>query len=176
MGGKAFSAGANALYTPRMDRKVYEIVLAQCFDALKAFFPVIKSPIETPEKTTFGDVDIFVSLEGSNLTLEEINDPTKTAIWTVIEKQLRAAHVSQEGSLACFKSIAIPWPVGSAEDVMAARQLAAESMAGHKAESERGEASTKAVEPGLKATPKRRFIQVDIQLCSTKKELEWRVL
>lgn len=81
--------------------------------------------------------------------------------------------------MVCHKSVAIPWPIGLAEDTMA-RQLAVEalteSLEGLKAESEQGEAGRRAVEPGHKAVPKCRFIQVDIQLCSTKQELEWRVL
>lgn len=177
MGGKAFSTGSDALYTPRMDPQVYETILANCFNALKALFPVIKAPIEAPEKTTFGDIDIAVSLVGSAFTKEDVEDPQKIAVWAAIEKELKAVKVFQEGKLVTSKSVAIPWPNGIDEDVLA-RQVAMEIMVGHKAEAERGEASSKAMMPGLghKAESKNRFIQVDIQLCTTNQELEWRVL
>lgn len=175
MGGKVFSTGSNALFTPRMDPKVYEIILAHCLDALKALFPVIKSPTEAPEKTSFGDIDIIVSLEGSSFIQEQIDNPQRTTVWAAIEKKLKAVQVFQEGKLFRSKNIAIPWPIDIAEDVMA-HQLAVESKVEYKAESKSGKASNKAGEPGHKADPKRRFVQVDIQLCSTNQELEWRVL
>lgn len=175
MGGKAFSTGAHALHTPRMDPKIYAFVLADCFNALKPLFPAIKSPIEAPEKATFGDIDILVSLEDSAFTQDDIDDPQKTVIWTAIEKALKAVQIFQEGKLVSSKSIAVPWPIGTSEDAMAS-QLDAELKAGHKAESERDEASSKAVENSHEAEARDRFVQVDIQLCSTNEELEWRVL
>lgn len=175
MGGKAFSTGSRALYTPRMAPKVYEIVLADCLNALKPLFPIFKAPIEAPEKITFGDIDILVCLEGSPFTPDNIKDPQNIAIWTAIEKALKAVQVFQDGKFISSRSIAVPWPINLGEDVMAS-QLAVESMAGHEAESERGEASSKAVEISHEAEPKNRFIQVDIQLCSTNQELQWRVL
>ncbi|KAJ4414189.1 hypothetical protein N0V82_008091 [Gnomoniopsis sp. IMI 355080] len=174
MGGKAFSTGSHALYTPRMAPKVYEIVLADCLNALRPLFPTIRAPIEAPEKISFGDIDILVSLEGSAFTLDDINDPQKIVVWTAIEQALKAAQVFQEGKVVSSKSIALPWPINMSEDAMVS-QLAVESMAGHKAESERGEASSKAAEISHEAESKNRFIQVDIQLCSTNQELEWRV-
>lgn len=175
MGGKAFSTGSDALYTPRMVPKVYKTTLANCFNALMDLFPVVKAPIEAPEKATFGDIDLLVSLEGSVFTSEDINDHQKAVIWTAIERKLEAVQVFQEGKLFTSKSMAIPWPIRLSKDVMA-DQLAAESIAGHKAESEWGKANNKAVENVHEAETKSRYIQVDIQLCSRDQESEWRVL
>lgn len=175
MGGKAFSTGSDALYTPRMVPKVYDTTLASCFDALADLFHVVKTPIEAPEKATFGDIDLLVSLEGSVFTSEDINDPQKAALWNAIERKLEAVQVFQEGKLFTSKSMAIPWPVGLSKDVMA-DQLAAEDIAGHKAESGWGKANNKAVETIHEAETKSRYIQVDIRLCSSGQDLEWRVL
>lgn len=175
MGGKAFSTGSDALYTPRMVPKVYEFTLANCFDALTDLFHVVKTPIEAPEKATFGDIDLLVSLEGSLFTAEDTNDHQKAAIWNAIERKLEAIQVFEEGKLFNSKSMAIPWPIDLSKDVMV-DQLAAESIAGHKAESGWGEANNKAVETIHEAETESRYIQVDIQLCSSDQELEWRVL
>ncbi|KAJ4394284.1 hypothetical protein N0V93_003501 [Gnomoniopsis smithogilvyi] len=154
--------------------EVYEIVLADCCKAITPLFPIVKAPIEAPEKMTFGDIDILVSLEGSSFTQDDVNDPQKIAVWIAIEKALKAVNVFQEGKLVSSKSIAIPWPIDLSEDVMAG-QVAVESAAGRKADSKRGEASSKAVGLSHEAEPTNRFIQVDIQLCSTNQELRWRV-
>lgn len=175
MGGKAFSTGSDALYTPRMVPKVYEITLANCFDALTDLFPVVKTPIEAPEKATFGDIDLLISLEGSPFTSEDINDHQKADIWKAIERKLKAVQVFEEGKLAISKSMAIPWPISLSKDVMV-DQLAAESIAEHKAESGWGKANNKAVETIHEAETKSRYIQVDIQLCSSDQKLKWRVL
>lgn len=79
MGGKAFATGSEALYTPRMHPEVYKVVLTDCVDVLMAMFPLTKSPIEAPEKTVFGDIDIITSLEGSVFTQEEIRDPRRSS-------------------------------------------------------------------------------------------------
>lgn len=175
MGGKAFSTGSNALYTPRMVPQAYENILANCFNALKALFRVVKTPIEAPAKATFGDIDLIVCLEGSVFTSEDINDLQKTAIWTAIEQNLKAVQVFEEGKLFTSKSMAIPWPADLEKTIMA-DQSAVESIAVHKAESEWGKASSEAVETNDEAETKTRYIQVDIRLCYNDQELNWRVL
>lgn len=175
MGGKAFSTGSDALYTPRMVPRAYQIILANCVNALESLFRVVKAPIEAPAKSTFGDIDLIVSLEGSAFTSEYINDLGKTAIWAAIEQKLKPVQVFQEGKLSTSKSMAIRWPTDLSKDIMA-DQWAVESIAGHKAESEWGKASSEAVETHHEAETKLRYVQVDIRLCYSDQELEWRVL
>lgn len=159
-----FSSGPNALFTPRMARGAYEHIQKSCFALLKPFFPCTKSPIEAPEKTTFGDIDILVSLQGSSFTDEEIKNPQKAAIWTVIEKQLNAVRSYQETKL--IKNFAIPWPTDLTKSVMA-RQLAVEAVVGYKAAAGGDKAADGKAELDF------RCVQVDVHICATDQELEW---
>ena len=61
MGGKAFSHGPEPLSTPRMPPTVYGHLLDHFLVKLAAFFERVASPIEAPEKVTFGDVDLLVA-------------------------------------------------------------------------------------------------------------------
>ncbi|KAL8836898.1 MAG: hypothetical protein Q9176_006028 [Flavoplaca citrina] len=61
MGGKAFSHGPEPLSTPRMPPTVYRHLLDHFLVKLAAFFERVASPIEAPEKVTFGDVDLLVA-------------------------------------------------------------------------------------------------------------------
>ncbi|KAF3764880.1 hypothetical protein M406DRAFT_239722, partial [Cryphonectria parasitica EP155] len=131
MGGKAFSSGPRALYTPRMIPEVYETVLVACLAALRPLFPAVKSLVEAPEKTSHGDIDILVCLEDSSCS-------DKTAIWAQVEAALKALAHEAAGNTS---------PVGQDE-------------------------GGSALEPKLEA--KTRCIQVDIRLCATSQELEWR--
>lgn len=175
MGGKVFSSGRLALYTPRMCRAVYEQVQEYCFTVLKPLFPLVKSPVEAPEKTTFGDIDILVSLQGSLFTEDEMNQPDKTAIWTKIKKDMSAIRTHQETRL--IMNIAIPWPTLDPESM--ARQLAVEAAVGEsggKAAGGGDEAVNAGNEAGEKAEPRQRAIQVDVTLCATDEELVWNKL
>ncbi|KAI4175568.1 MAG: hypothetical protein LQ343_001559 [Gyalolechia ehrenbergii] len=53
MGGKTFATGHEPLPTPRL--------LSQFLAQLASFFEQVAAPVEAPEKTSFGDVDIIVS-------------------------------------------------------------------------------------------------------------------
>lgn len=162
-----FSSGSKPLFTPRMAREAYEHIQKSCFDLLNPFFPCIKSPVEAPEKATFGDIDILVSLQDSLFPDEQIRDPQKAGIWEVIEKQLNAIRSYQE--TPHIKNIAIPWPKTLTESVMS-RQLAVEAVAGYKA----GPSGDKA--GNGKAEPELRYVQVDVHICATDQELEWLCL
>ncbi|KAI4242921.1 MAG: hypothetical protein L6R40_003794 [Gallowayella cf. fulva] len=61
MGGKAFSHGPEPLLTPRMPPAVYLPLLERYRVDLASFFERVASPIEAPEKTSFGDIDFLVS-------------------------------------------------------------------------------------------------------------------
>lgn len=175
MGGKVFTSGPLALYTPRLCRKVYEQMQEHCFAVLKPMFPLVKSPVEAPEKVTFGDIDILISLQASSFTKDEIKQPDKAAIWAAVKKELRAVRTHQETKL--IMNIAIPWPTLNPNSM--ARQLAMEAAVGESG----GKAAVGgagAVTAGDKAEEETklrpRAIQVDITLCATDEELEWNCL
>ncbi|KAK4108750.1 hypothetical protein N656DRAFT_717325 [Canariomyces notabilis] len=63
MGGSAFSSLPDAPYTPRMPPAVYQHVKSAFHTALRELFVYVATPIEGPEKTDHGDVDILVALE-----------------------------------------------------------------------------------------------------------------
>lgn len=175
MGGKVFSSGQRALFTPRITREVYQYTRHQCFAALKPLFPLVKCPIEPPEKATFGDVDILACLEGSSFAADEISDPEKTAVWAAVEKQLQVVRTYQRTSLV--KYFAIPWPTMLTTQMLA-RQLASEAAPAPAGGDKAVGCLDKAVASigdlaKLEAARKLRYIQVDIQLCATQKELEW---
>lgn len=152
MGGKVFSKGDNALHTPPMSPSVYNHVKAKCTTALQklGFFSRVVTPIEAPEKASFGDVDILACLEGTRLPPTAQLDASK---WNEIEKALGASRSIPHGTVSPDKrividdkSFAIPWPAG--------------------------------LDPAgdSKAASSPRYIQVDVRLCDTHQELEWRVL
>ena len=61
MGGKAFAAGPDPLLTPRMPPAIYHSLLTHYITQLAGFFVKVAAPVEAPEKTSFGDIDIIVS-------------------------------------------------------------------------------------------------------------------
>ncbi|KAL1868741.1 hypothetical protein Daus18300_005875 [Diaporthe australafricana] len=169
MGGNAFASGPEALYTPRMGPSVYNHVKAQCTNALKELgFTRVVTPIEAPEKDNFGDVDILACLEGTTFPLSAQLD---ASAWDLIEKSMGAVRSYSEGRIGPdkrriidSKSLAIPWPAAldSAED-----EPAAES-----GEDVQDLGVEKAV--GSEAASGSQYIQVDVRLCDTHQELEWR--
>ncbi|MCJ1258649.1 hypothetical protein MMC24_006482 [Lignoscripta atroalba] len=60
MGGKAFTHGISALSTPRMPPTIYIALRDKYISLLSTLFAEAASPIEAPEKDTYGDIDILV--------------------------------------------------------------------------------------------------------------------
>ncbi|RYO75207.1 hypothetical protein DL762_010136 [Monosporascus cannonballus] len=62
MGGFGFRREGNDLnlHTPRMPPHVYRHIREKVHTALRQRFPVVASPIESPGKIDYGDVDVFV--------------------------------------------------------------------------------------------------------------------
>jgi hypothetical protein len=155
MGGKVFSKGPNPLYTPRMSLATYKLAKANCTNNLtKLGFSRIATPIEAPEKNTFGDVDILVCLEGTSFPPSARFDDAK---WDQLEKTLRAVRSYSEARIGPDKqliidnkSLAIPWPENSATEPDRQRK-----------------------ELGVSSKP--QYVQVDIRLCDTHQELNWRL-
>ncbi|KUI60436.1 hypothetical protein VP1G_07638 [Cytospora mali] len=172
MGGKVFSSGNSPLHTPRMAPVVYEHVKRQCISALKYLFPRVESPIEAPEKSSFGDIDILVSLEGTGSIARSFADPSA---WTPIREALggvRSYHEVRTGAdrskFIDSMSFAIPWPVDLSNDEGAAQTLL-----------ELGQTAATAASDGrvgeAESASKARYVQVDVGLCDNNCELDWRL-
>lgn len=158
MGGKAFSSGSPGkppLKTPRMSPAVYKHVKAQCISDLKKLgFSRVATPIEAPEKDTFGDVDILVCLEETSFPPVPQFD---VSTWDRVGKSLHSERSHYEARIGPDKqriidnmSFAIRWPAAFAT-----------SPAGQKKD------------PEADSGP--WHIQVDVSLCDTRQELEWRL-
>ncbi|KAL8674852.1 MAG: hypothetical protein Q9168_000738 [Polycauliona sp. 1 TL-2023] len=61
MGGKAFTNGPESLLTPRLPPAIYRCLLEDFQVKLAAFFHQVASPIEAPDKVTFGDIDLLAA-------------------------------------------------------------------------------------------------------------------
>lgn len=119
MGGRLFSKGANPLYIPRLAPPIYKHVYSQLSTTLNSLFPCVSKPVEGPAKLSFGDIDLLVNLEGSAFNQEQKEDPTRTDIWTAVEKALRPERIYYERSKVIdVKSLAVPWPKDLSPDQM----------------------------------------------------------
>ncbi|KUI66491.1 hypothetical protein VM1G_01521 [Cytospora mali] len=172
MGGKVFSSGNSPLHTPRMAPVVYEHLKRQCISALKYLFPRVESPIEAPEKSSFGDIDILVSLEGTGSTTRNFADPSA---WTPIREALggvRSYHEVRTGAdrkkFIESMSFAIPWPADLSKDECAAQTLleVGQTAATAASDGRVGEADN---------ASKARYVQVDVGLCDNSHDLDWRL-
>ena len=61
MGGNAFTSGPNPVSTPRMPPEVYFMLRDHYNHILRTLYKRVATPIEAPNKTSYGDVDILVS-------------------------------------------------------------------------------------------------------------------
>ena len=64
MGGRAFTSSSSAnspLLTPRMPPDIYFRLRDHYLQLLSSLYTQIATPIEAPEKTSYGDIDILVS-------------------------------------------------------------------------------------------------------------------
>ncbi|KAL8923426.1 MAG: hypothetical protein Q9172_003123 [Xanthocarpia lactea] len=96
MGGKAFAHGPEPLLTPRMAPAVYRYLLNQFQVQLAAFFAQVATPIEAPEKDSFGDIDFLVA--------KPTNTPFEIA---AVAKALNAQRTLSSRPLY---SLAVPHP------------------------------------------------------------------
>ncbi|KAI4121217.1 MAG: hypothetical protein LQ347_006926, partial [Umbilicaria vellea] len=61
MGGKAFSHLKPPLYTPRLPPALYLALRTRYLAHLSAFYSQVGTPLEAPEKPSYGDIDILVA-------------------------------------------------------------------------------------------------------------------
>lgn len=179
MGGKVFSSGGDPLFTPRLAREAYKQVRESCLAALRPLFPLVGTPVEAPQKTTFGDVDILACIEGSPLAAADQGTQAASydAIWSAVEAALQPRRTNQETPLA--KNFAVPWPLEMSALAMEMQLDVEREVVGG---GEAGSCGDEAVVSGRKADTCReaearpRFVQVDVHLCGTKHEYEWALL
>ncbi|KAI1863711.1 uncharacterized protein JN550_009411 [Neoarthrinium moseri] len=102
MGGRAFSDSPLCLKTPRMPPDIYRHMRDKCHAALRQRFLVVASPIESPEKYDYGDVDIFVTWDVIGTPLGGFEDITQL---------LGATHAKTKGLVNTSAQFAVPWPI-----------------------------------------------------------------
>jgi hypothetical protein len=93
MGGNIF---AHLLLTPRMPPAIYFHVRTRCHALLSRFYTHLCTPLEAPEKTSYGDLDI--------LAFGPLSPSPKPSD---IAEALGAVHTITSGDALSF---AIPWP------------------------------------------------------------------
>lgn len=104
MGGSAFSQ--DKLSTPRMPPRVYEDMLARVEAQMRGHFRLVGHPLEAPEKTSYGDIDVVVAEplgEGVEVTGEFLAQVTGAHTW----KSTRGSGIF---------NLAVEWPGAGAGD------------------------------------------------------------
>ncbi|KAH8650181.1 hypothetical protein BX600DRAFT_442264 [Xylariales sp. PMI_506] len=147
MGGNVFGKGAHALYTPRMPPAVYRYIRDACHAALQRMFVVVATPIEGPEKTSYGDIDIVTTWQRKDVfpsAAESLSTESKVKCpFEAVYEVLGAVRMQREGkSVANF---AIPWPGDLPKEL----------------------------DDYSPPTDSPRFIQVDLHICDDLETLEW---
>ncbi|TVY82865.1 hypothetical protein LSUE1_G004155 [Lachnellula suecica] len=113
MGGQAFATHSPPLPTPRMPPEVFQLVLSQTHLVLRQYYSQVESPIESPGKPSFGDVDFLVH---GAMTKEF--DPANIE-WNIVAENLMyvlgaVASIQQPGT--SIVNLAVPWPAEGGED------------------------------------------------------------
>ncbi|MCJ1382033.1 hypothetical protein MMC17_005145 [Xylographa soralifera] len=84
MGGKAFAHPPHSLSTPRIPHTIYVLLRDKYICVLSRFYQNVASPIEAPEKASYGDIDILVSEPHPTTTIQSLSQAldAKTSIST----------------------------------------------------------------------------------------------
>ncbi|TLD20368.1 hypothetical protein PspLS_08590 [Pyricularia sp. CBS 133598] len=194
MGGSAFTQAPYLLRTPRMPPEVYRHMVTHCHTALSGLFRTVTAPVEAPAKDSFGDVDFLVAepigadVDGS-LSISEPEEGKKPkiagppVIWTKIEHALGAVRLKYNGKDATA-NFALPWPQEYAglESRVLDKNLASDQQVNgdhgtpkHAGKDNLADADITKVkeQPTNDNQGTAAYVQVDIQICSTVKQLLW---
>lgn len=167
-----------------MTQEIYDLMKTKCVTALNPVFKRVHIPIEPPEKASYGDIDVLVSLEGTAFLEHEVKDYTKKSIWGAIEQRLKPIATHRRNNMQ--RHMALPFP--TLTGVILDRQMALEA-----AEAAEAKENEKVFEESAKTLgevalpnglavestvdeddgPSDRCVQVDIRLCETDRELKW---
>ncbi|KAI1174591.1 hypothetical protein F4777DRAFT_375430 [Nemania sp. FL0916] len=165
MGGQAFASGPDPIFTPRMKPDVYHAVRDRCQEKLRELFVVVTTPIDGPAKTSFGDVDFFVTWEKRvvfpSLGAAVPGNPSED-IRDIIARHLDAVGCKREN--ANITTLAIPWP----EDFAYSEVEAGSGPSSSAATPEPSEVSE--ISGSNLRLP---HIQVDVHVCSTLMHMQW---
>jgi hypothetical protein len=145
MGGQAFTHLSPHLQTPRMSPEIYTQVLATTHAILRQHYHLVGSPIESPGKETFGDVDVVVFSPKADSPLNGIIS------YPDLAKQLSIYlgakhHITEKGNPTL--NFAIPWPAEESLD-------------------EDGEEE--------KAVKGKKYVQLDVKICDSEKMFQWEL-
>ena len=117
MGGYGFRRKGNDLgiHTPRMPPEIYSIVYKQVHRAIRERFLVVASPIETPAKVDYGDLDVFVCWDktGRFDGCDDTPEIRKLLVGEELEKiksLVGATHILIERKHNATIQLAVPWP------------------------------------------------------------------
>lgn len=108
MGGIAFSLkDPRGLYTPRMPPEVYSFMRDKCHALLRQRFLAVASPIEAPDKSDYGDIDVFVAWDTVQTPLGDFED---------VCRLLGTTHARVKELVMCDAQFAVPvskrpWPL-----------------------------------------------------------------
>ena len=105
MGGKAFSHGSNQLSTPRMPTAVYTSLRDQYLARLATLYEQVTSPIEAPEKDTYGDIDFLVAAPKSDLSIKALEELLNARASISISKCVRSFAVPYPGSFTDYVQV-----------------------------------------------------------------------
>ncbi|KAI8629485.1 hypothetical protein F5Y19DRAFT_83761 [Xylariaceae sp. FL1651] len=176
MGGLAFTSGPDPLYTPRMRPEVYRAVRDECQEKLRELFVVVAAPIEAPAKTSFGDIDLFVTWEQKKVFPSPTTNTNNAPLGPLsdddpmeaIYQRLGAVRQKSEGKEHTM-AMAIPWPdlfPYPEPDPKLASKLASLS-------SEENKNKELEFDKDGKHDTQRPYIQADIHICESLTHLQW---
>ncbi|RYP23374.1 hypothetical protein DL767_008828 [Monosporascus sp. MG133] len=150
MGGFGFRRKGNDLNldTPRMPPHVYRHIREKVHAALRQRFLVVASPIESPGKIDYGDVDVFVCWDtvgrfGECDSVQAIRKCLDATELENIRLLVGAAHALVERKQNVTAQLAIPWP------------------------------ETAGMETTEESRP--RLAQIDFHICCSLQDLEWQI-
>ncbi|KJZ73310.1 hypothetical protein HIM_07314 [Hirsutella minnesotensis 3608] len=106
MGGSAFSSEEHNLYTPRMPRPVYNAVRDRCVSILADLYDSVAAPLEGPEKTDFGDLDLVLACPKTE------SASTLQALQEIVNALGAEKSILYENSSS---NLALPWPAAAAD-------------------------------------------------------------
>lgn len=109
MGGLYFSNGVQSLHTPRMGKVVYYATKGRIIDALKKHFLRVDCPLEAPEKSSFGDIDIVVQAPINVTTVSE-KDLYDLFLKVLKPERLETDIQNSKSQGGLMFHAAIPWP------------------------------------------------------------------
>ncbi|RMZ82815.1 hypothetical protein DV737_g1886, partial [Chaetothyriales sp. CBS 132003] len=153
MGGNAFAGDDPNLLFPRLSPRLYKQLKDEITTRLLKHFEYARVPIEAPEKTSHGDIDVLVC----NAVSADAYDPARLslALCARLWKQIKGSDTV---------NLAFDWPEDGADFPYQSRPLGSPHASATR--------STDMLGQGVLST-KRCLFQVDVHICASPKALDW---